>query len=130
MSKEKYKPDYNASKNNEKCFGSIYSSLAQDKAFRELSIGTRYFYFICRVQANSQKGRRCLYNHAKEWNKTYSHLTHFVFPDKHLREFGYNRSNACKYFKELEAAGFIKKIEDNRFNHRVNVYAFSSKWKE
>ena len=126
--KKKVQPDYNASI-KETSYTRIYSDMLTCETYKDLSIGLRQFYICCRAQASSKIGRQCLYNHAAETGIPYSYEKYFVFPAEHLRKYGYKPSNTVKYFKALEAAGFIEIVEKNQHNHRVNVYAFTSKWK-
>lgn len=117
---------------NEVYFGRIYSSMLKSKSFQALSLGAKYFYCVCRAHARSEAARQCLYKHiTSTGGKTanYPVEVYFVFPAKHLKEYNIKPSNACKYFKELETHGFIKKVEANQHRHKVNVYAFSHLWK-
>lgn len=125
--KKKYR-DVFASVGNNDYFGTIYDGMLQSKAYKSLSIGAKQFYTYCRVQSQSTHGKRCLYMHGKEFNDTYSE-NDFVFPASHLALYGLDRSNAFKYFKELEQAGFIDKKEKNKHIQKVNVYSFSNRWK-
>ena len=45
-------------------------------------------------------------------------------------EYGLQRTNSQRYFKELIEKGFIEKYESNKHRKKVNVYRFSSKWKD
>ena len=126
--KRKYK-DLRASVSGNDYFGTVYDGMCRSKAYRNLTIGARHFYTLCRVQARSTHGRACLYKHAEEYGLTYGEHC-FVFPASHLAMYGIDRSNACRYFKELEAAGFIKQVESNKAVRKVSVYEFSSGWKE
>ena len=53
----------------------------------------------------------------------------FVFPASHLKEYGIDRSNAVKWFHELEDNGFITVLEKNKNRRKMNVYSFSSGWR-
>lgn len=125
--KPKYR-DYNASVGENDFFGTVYVGMIRSAAFQKMSLGARYFYILCRVQAKSTDGRACLHNHGKEFGLIYTE-NDFVFPASHLKKSGIDRSNASRYFKELEAAGFIEKKEKNKSLKKVNVYSFSSRWK-
>lgn len=109
-------------------FGTLYDGMCTSKAYIELSIGAKQFYTLCRVQAQSARGKACLYKHAEEFGISYNDHC-FVFPSSHLEKYGYDRSNAVKYFNELVAAGFIKKLERNKHLKKVNVYEFIEDWK-
>lgn len=126
--KTKFRDSY-ASVGNNDYFGTIFDGMCRSKAYQSLSIGAKQFYTLCRVQAKSTHGRRCLYNHGEEFNDTYSE-NDFVFPAKHLELYGVHRANAFKYFRELEKAGFIDKKEKNKHMWKVNVYSFSKRWKQ
>ena len=128
-SKGKPTIDYNASI-NESNFGRIYSSMLKSKSYLELSIGAQKMYLVLRAHAQSQDGRRCLYRYSEVQGKNYTSDKYFVFPKSHATQYGYKAPNVTKYIKELEAAGFIKTVENNQHRHNVNVYAFVSAWKE
>lgn len=125
--KPKYR-DIFASIGEKDYFGTLYDGMCKSNAYKSLSIGTKHFYTLCRVQAQSTHGKSCLYKHGKEFGIKYSE-NDFVFPASHLNMYGIDRSNASRYFKELEAAGFIDKKEKNKHMKKVNVYSFSSRWK-
>jgi hypothetical protein len=125
--KPKYKDPY-ASIGDRDYFGTLYDGMCRSKAYQSLSIGAKQFYTLCRVQAKSTHGKSCLYKHSEEYGITYTEHD-FVFPASHLNMYGVDRSNASRYFKELEAAGFIDKKEKNKHIKKVNVYSFSNRWK-
>lgn len=124
--KTKYR-DVAASKTASDTFGTVFESMCKDKDYQSLSIGARQFYTLCRVQSQSKEGKACLYRHALEFNREYSKDC-FVFPSSHLELYGMNRANAARYFKELEAHGFIRKVEKNNAQQKVNVYEFLKNW--
>lgn len=131
MSKAKKKPRYtdkNASLGGRDYFGTIYDGMFQHPKFQSLTCGAKLFYCFCRVQAKSEHGRSCLYSHGKEYGITYTDAD-FVFPASHLEKYGYDRSNANRYFNELQKAGFLTKKEKNKHMKKVNVYSFSDRWK-
>lgn len=131
MSRRRKKPRYtdiNASIGSNDYFGTVFDGMFQHPQFQKLTCGARLFYCYCRVQAKSEHGRSCLYQHGKEFGITYTDAD-FVFPAKHLEMYGYDRSNATRYFKELENAGFLTKKEKNKHMKKVNVYSFSDRWK-
>ncbi len=121
--------DVNASINGKDFFGTIYDGMIQSKAYQELGIGAKHFYTLCRVQSQSPQGTSCLYMHGEKYKRKYDKKCDFVFPASHLEKYGIKRQNARKYFKELEAAGFITIKENNQKQKIVNVYSFSNKWK-
>lgn len=119
-------------------FGCVYSSIYKSPQFQSLTTAVKEFYSCCRAHAESKESIQCLYNHAKEERKTvgkdgskYDYVYHrdFVFPANQLAEYGYDRSNASKYFGALEKAGFIDIREKNGHRYKVNVYSFSMRWK-
>lgn len=126
--KERYY-DLNASLTKTDTFGTIFDSMLKHDSFLRLSPTAKLLYIYCRNQAQSKEGKTTLYNHGNEYNIQYAHDTDFVFPAKHLKEYGLDRRNADKYFKELIAAGFLVKRECNKVRYKVNIYSFSDKWK-
>lgn len=127
--KKPFKDDY-ACVGNDYYFGTMYESMCKSEAYQSLTIGARLFYMNCRVQSRSNDGKKCLYNHCKEFERQYDYTIYFVFPASHLEKYGYNRSNAVRYFNELEEKGFIEKVEKNQIRKKINVYRFSRKWKD
>ncbi len=109
-------------------FGTVFDGMLQHEAFKALSIGAKLFYVYCRVQSKTSRGKACLYKHGNEYGIIYNE-NDFVFPASHLKDYKIDRSNATRYFYELEKAGFIEKKERNNHIKKVNVYTFSSKWK-
>ena len=91
---------------------------------------SKIFYIYCRIQSQSKVAKACLYQHGKDSDMQYNYTHDFVFPAKHLAEYGIDRRNADKYFKQLVQAGFIKVIEQNDHRHKVNVYRFIDDWKK
>ena len=127
--KEKYRDIFASSKKTD-YFGTIFDSMCRSKDYKDLSLGAKHFYTLCRVQARSKAGRACLYAHSKEFNNTYDAERYFVFPAKHQEAYGVLRQNGNRYLQELERAGFIEKVEQNNHIKKVNVYRFSRKWQE
>ena len=72
---------------------------------------------------------RQLHNHSEEFGVKYPDSC-FVFPAKQQLEYGLQRTNSQRYFKELIEKGFIEKYESNKHRKKINVYRFSSKWKD
>ena len=125
--KKKTQNDYYASLNANDKWNTIYTGMLKHKNYKKLSIGARMFYIYCR--ANAFEGRAVLYRHGKEENKTYSDNV-FCFTSSQQAEYGVDRANGKRWFDELIKAGFIEVVEQNKHRMRVNVYAFSSKWKD
>lgn len=126
--KQRYN-DKNASFSHNDTFGTIFDGMLKHKTFQRLSPSSKVLYVCCRNQAQSVKGKTCLYQHGQEYGILYDHNNDFVFPAKHLREYGIDRTNATKYFNELIDAGFLIRKEKNNHRFKVNVYSFSDGWK-
>lgn len=111
-------------------FSMMYVTQLRSKAYIELSLPAKLLYCTLRVHANSLEGRECLFMHGKETGIDYDPDICFVFPASHQRLYGYkDRRNVEKYMRELNAAGFIKKVESNWNLRQVTVYQFVSDWK-
>lgn len=111
-------------------FSMMYVTQLRSKAYIELSATAKQLYCTLRVHANSLEGRECLFMHGKETGIDYDPDICFVFPASHQRLYGYkDRRNVEKYLRELNAAGFIKKVESNWNLRQVTVYQFVSDWK-
>ena len=109
MAKKSFKPDYNACIGNNKHenFGSIYESMVKSEQFKALSNPARMLYVLCRIQHKSSAGKACLHNHSEEFGVKYPDSC-FVFPAKQQLEYGLQRTNSQRYFKELIEKGFIE----------------------
>lgn len=127
----KFKPDYNActGKQEHENYGTIYESMLKSKQFQSLSNPAKLLYIYCRTQQRTKSGRACLFNHSEEEGHAYPESC-FVFPAKQQEEYGLTRTNTSRYFKELMDKGFIRLYEGNKHRKKVNVYQFSSKWKD
>ena len=111
-------------------FSMMYVTQLRSKAYIDLSLPAKLLYCTLRVHANSLEGRECLFMHGKETGIEYDSDVFFVFPASHQRLYGYkDRRNVEKYMRELNAAGFIKKVESNWNLRQVTVYQFVSDWK-
>ena len=131
MAKKSFKPDYNACIGNNKHenFGSIYESMVKSEQFKALSSPARMLYVLCRIQHKKQRRKSfaCIIT-VKNFGVKYPDSC-FVFPAKQQLEYGLQRTNSQRYFKELIEKGFIENM--NRINiEKINVYRFSSKWKD
>ena len=131
MARKSFKPDYNACIGNNKHenFGSIYESMVKSEQFKALSNPARMLYVLSRIQHKSSTGKACLHNHGEEFGVKYPDAC-FVFPAKQQLEYGLQRTNTHRYFNELIEKGFIEKYESNKDRKKINVYRFSSKWKD
>ncbi len=131
MSKKKHSlfQDFFASAGaDDRYFGMIYPGQLQHPKFLALSPGAKYLYVTCRAQARSKAGKAVLFKHREEFGRQYPESA-FCFPSSHLEKYGIGRANASRWFRELEAAGFIRILESNRHQRHCNVYAFSADWK-
>ena len=97
MSRKKPKKRYshiNASAKADDNFGTIFVSMCKHETFKNLSLAERNMYVMCRAQSQDKNAKACLYNHAYEFGRQYDLEKCFVFPAKHLEEFGFDKSNA------------------------------------
>lgn len=114
-------------------FGRVHESLVKSHAYQKLKPQEKVFYLLCRVQAETETGRQCLYNAINEQKldlqDTGNPHKYFVFPASHMDEYGIDRYGGCRALKALENAGFIKVVANNKHRFKVNVYEFSDEWK-
>ncbi len=128
--KNKYS-DYFASTEVNDNFGTIFDSMCKCKKYQELSIGAKHFYTLCRVEWKSELGRQSLYKFRREHGiEDKGKDNEFVFPAKHMKMYGVDRSNGSRYLKQLKEAGFIGIASFNKSRWKENVYYFDSKWKD
>lgn len=113
---------------NDTYFGRVYPGLMQSPAFCKLPLSARFFYCVCRAQANSKQGRAVLYSHANTYGRTYPDGA-FVFPQGHMEQFGFDGGYGRRCMQILIKAGFVEAIEQNHRQHIVNVFKFSDRWK-
>ena len=107
MAKKKPKyTDFFASSSVNDNFGTIFNSMCKDAGFQKLPPAAKWFYVLCRVEAQSPEGKACLYKHGEKSGHTYMQNC-FVFPAKHQKQYGIQRQNGSAYFKALIDAGFI-----------------------
>ena len=129
MGKQKQIHDFAGSLDAEdRYFGRLYPGMLSSEAYKSLTLGARQFYCLCRAQASSAQSRRCLYNHGEEYGRTYPDGC-FTFPASHIEQYGVNRRNAQRYFKELEQGGFVEIVEKNNHQRLPNIYRFSGRWR-
>lgn len=126
---KKYR-DFNASAKPNDNFGTLFDSMCQSEAYKNLTLGEKQMYSMCRVQSKSPHGRSCLYKHGEEYGRTYDVDKYFVFPAEHMARYGIDRSNGGKWLKQLEEKGFIERVECNKHIQKVNVYVFVNKWQK
>ncbi len=120
--------DLYASNGTRDHFGMVFGSMAESPKYQSLTLGARQFYTLCRIQARSPEGRACLYKHGEKYGRIYGDRC-FVFPASHQKKYGVDKGNSSRYLSELTKAGFIECIENNSHMKKVNVYAFSTRWK-
>lgn len=125
--KKKFHDVYASIKPNDN-FGTLFDSMCQSEAYKSLTLGEKQMYTMCRVQAKSPHGRKCLYKHGEEYGRKYDADKYFVFPAEHMAKYNIDRSNGGKWLKQLEEKGFIERVECNKHIQKVNVFAFSNKW--
>lgn len=109
-------------------YGTMGVEEMKSPQFRNLSVGAQLMYVRCRCQSQSPEGRRCLYQHSKDVGINYNPDSYFVFPSKHMAQYGVDRGNGSKWIKELIDKGFLERAESNKHRYKVNVYLFSTKW--
>ena len=126
---KKYRDLFASSGEDDTHFGMIYEGMCKHKSFQKLSTSEKIFYVLCRVQSQTAQGKRCLYNHSKFEDYQYPENC-FVFPSKHMQEYGIKHQNGSRCLKALCEKGFLNRLENNTYRGRVNVYQFSDKWKE
>ena len=123
--------DYKASLNPDRdSFGCVFVSMVRCPGFLALSLPARHLYMILRAHARSTENLRCIYQHNKDTGLNYE-VDNFIFPPAHQALYGYkDRANVRRYMNELIAAGFIRKVEDNRHRFTATVYEFATGWKD
>lgn len=110
-------------------YGQIYPSMMKSDRFKSLTNVEKLLLFTCIAEASSEEGRRCLYRHGEAEGKHYDPNQFFVFPNSHMVSFGLEPRNSRKSLKVLIQNGFVEKVEDNHCRRLVNVYKFSTNWK-
>lgn len=130
MNKRSPKPDpYGSTGGRHEHYGRLFESMLKSDIYKSLTTGEKQVYTCCRVQANTEKGKQSLYKHGIENGRAYDPERDFVFSAKHAAEYGINRFFLSRCMKVLIEKGFIEKREANQYQHKVNVYSFSDKWK-
>ena len=109
-------------------FAMVYEQTLKSEPFLKLSCGAKLFYIQCLSESLSKNGGQFLHQFQEETGEKYR-AGAFTFPAKHLEEYGIKRQNAARLFRQLEEAGFIDILEKNKFKHKANVYAFTTRWK-
>lgn len=131
---KKLHPDRYSSCSNGKPdpFYQMHDSMEKSKQFLALKISAREMYRRCRNQAYCDEGMQTLGNYAAEVNKSEykAENGYFVFPEKHMNQYGLDKGNGSKLLAILEKAGFIDCVERNGHRKKINVYRFSDRWKQ
>jgi len=133
-------PDWAIDDNPYSKYGFLYCDLLKSKKYQALSKPAQLFYLVCIGNSHDDKARACLKEHVKRDNvfcgrPEYTDIEYFfehgyfVFPARQLREYGYTRAYGWKLMQELIDAGFVEKKENNKARQQVNVYKFSTRWK-
>lgn len=129
--------------------------LLENENFQDLSYAARAFYIMLCVHKETEQQRSLLfktltdYNRLLDLGKTKEEIQalacpnkhrkdtqgYFVIPEKHLQDYGWRKSYACKLKKELTEKGFIKaiyakKTKNKSFDESVTVYQFINDWKK
>ena len=126
--RKKYTDIYGSNAVNDN-YGTLFESMVTSDKYEQMPLALKHLYTLCRVQAQSEKGKRALYQYCKTENREVR-SNFFVFPSKHMEMYGLDRSNTYKLFPKLADAGFIEIIENNKNRKGMNLYAFSDKWKK
>ena len=95
---------------SEKGYCRLSASLLQSPAFKSLTSNERCVYIdMVSVAAGKEV---------------------FSFPQAVYEHYGLTKITVIRAIKELQAAGFIKIRENNRFQRKPNVYQFTKDWKQ
>lgn len=128
-------------KGTEKTFAMLYADLRLSDQFKGLSGAAQRFYTDCRINASRTAARKSLAAHISEDMQGEDHTEIqkainkmfddgcFVMPAKHLELFGYTRQQGYNYMLELQKAGFVEEVEQNKHRRKENVYKFSTNFK-
>jgi hypothetical protein len=98
--------------------------------YKGLSLGAMHLMDVCLVHIKTPNNYHALSAYCEEEGKEYK-MGHgyFILASSQLAFYGISDKSAYRWFKELNAAGFIECIENNRHRHRPNVYRLSKEWK-
>ena len=135
------KPAYVYETDADSKFGMITGDLLRAKAFQDLSRTAQIFYIDCIVHKAEEDQSKLLYNALMYYYSSIEDLTEedakweagqnrknaikstkFVFPEEHLKEYGYSPQLANKYKNELIEKGFI------RVAHKDKAHTMSGQW--
>ena len=156
MSRKKAKiPPYLYKDEVSRNFAMIPPDLLEAEEFQALGHAARLFYITICVHVATEEQRSCCYQtlmayrdilkldmsdedvkYATWGNRrtsTFSRL--FVFPESHMKAYGYTSQYANKLKKELIEHGFIRvkyagKGKHTGWSKNVTVYEFSDEWKK
>lgn len=123
-------------------FTMIHADLVLSPEFQALDHSSQYFYYCCRINAVTEEGWGALEKHTRESNIRMGQdesidLRYrgdykngfFVMPASHMEKYGYSRQQGSKLMKKLVDAGFVEVVERNKHQQKMNVYRFSTKFK-
>lgn len=123
-------------------YGTMPVDILKSKEFQSLSCAARLFYCVLRAHVHSQHNLECLYCTVQELDKRMRYETpmtdireavysfqYFVLPAVQGEAYGYSPQYSHKLRAELERAGFIETVVQQRHVKRCNIYAFSTNFK-
>lgn len=144
-------------------YAMISNNLLKSDLFRGLTNAQRLMYLVLVTHATTSECVSCLYETLKAYHKKtgkdipeieLQELTgtrarkkqfgspYFVFPEKHMKQYGYTASQARKLINALIDKGFIEKYCNDKahclntengladFSQMPTVYRFTDKWKK
>lgn len=91
-------------------FIQVGNSLIFNEHYKALSVGARYFYLLCAMEAGGNR--------------------FFQFPASKMKAMGIPTRTARNYVEELKAAGFIECTQNGKCTRQPNDYQFSFRWLE
>lgn len=144
-------------------YAMISNDLLKADPFRELTNAERLMYLVLVTHSASSDCVTCLYWTLRAYHEKTGKVIpeidlqeqvgtrarkkqfgspFFVFPEKHMKQYGYTASQARKLIKALIEKGFIEKYCNDKahclstengladFSQMPTVYRFSEKWKK
>lgn len=126
-------------------YGVIYVDMLKSPKFQSLSNPAKLLYLTMTAHAREEKAIECLYNAILDLDELLglntpkmdidrtvyqSDFKYFVFPLRQYKQYGLESKGVYKYSRELLAAGFIENPVRQTHLKRVNIYQFSTHWKE
>lgn len=126
-------------------YGSICVDMLKSSKFQSLSNPAKLLYLTMTAHSREEKAIECLYNAILDLDELLglntpkmdidrtvyqSDFKYFVFPLRQYKQYGLESKGVYKYSRELLAAGFIENPVRQTHLKRVNIYQFSTHWKE